>query len=61
MSSADLEAKYRKSLNPKKRKAIARILFNRWWNSHRLIGNTSVGKFVVLKPINFGMEIGIHG
>jgi hypothetical protein len=60
MSSADLESKYRKTQNPKKRRAIAKVLFNRWRHSSRLIGNASCDGWTGLAPINFGMEIGKH-
>jgi len=56
MSSADLEAKYRKTTNPKKRRAIARVLFNRWWHTVRRAGDDAVTPGS-LRNFHFGMEI----
>lgn len=51
MSSADLEKKMRITANPKKRRSIHRVLFNRWNNS---IGRLHLGTGEKLQRINFG-------
>jgi hypothetical protein len=53
-SSAELEAKLRETTNPKKRKSIVRVLFNRWNHTARTLArDTSIYK-APLRPVNFG-------
>jgi hypothetical protein len=54
MSSAELEAKLKKTRNRKKRRAIVRVLYARWFHTIKPLADNCPASFGPLGAVNFG-------